>query len=80
MQCGLGCVVKGDGVQVRVLRLGCGLGLGCGIKGEGIRFRVRVRVSWNTMIRFYAIHGYIKDVLKLFDMMKHLVTNLRVKV
>ena len=32
-------------------------------------------VSWNAMIGGYAIHGYSKDALKLFDLMKHLGTN-----
>lgn len=27
---------------------------------------VRVRISWNTMIGFYAIHGYRKDALRVW--------------
>ena len=31
--------------------------------------------EYNAMLGGYAIHGYSKDSLKLFDMMKHLGTN-----
>lgn len=33
-------------------------------------------LSWAVMIERYAIHGYNKDDLKLFDLVKHLRTNL----
>lgn len=36
--------------------------LGCRLGYQG----VRVRFSWNTMIRFYTIHGYKKDALRVW--------------
>ncbi|XP_057871438.2 pentatricopeptide repeat-containing protein DOT4, chloroplastic isoform X2 [Cryptomeria japonica] len=32
-------------------------------------------VSWNVMIAGYAMHGYSKDALELFELMKHSGTN-----
>lgn len=32
-------------------------------------------ILWIAMIRRYAIHGYSRDVLKIFDLIKHFGTN-----